>query len=467
VNLSFRARLALRWTIAFGLLLSAADFAIYRGVDRFLRADLDANLRTLAATELASSTDEPGGAHLHEFPDALAAPYNEKFVQLIGADGQVLLQSPRLNARGPLLTAEQIKAAFAGRPGVVDVRTGERRGRMVALRTAGPQAYLVAVGLYTTDLEATLDLVFRLLLGVWIGSMLLTGAIGHFLSSRALLPIRRITSRAAAIADGEFAVRLDAPAADDEIGRMTRLLNRMLDRLFGAIDANRRFASDASHELRSPLTAMLGELDVTLKRERSSDEYRETLTMVRDRLRQMATLTDDLMMLVRAQERKAGHVTDVRLRPMLDAVLATHADRAAAQGLTLSCDVDPSLVVYGDEAMLRRVFDNLVRNAVQYTTEGNVRVDATLERRSGDWVTDMVVVTVRDTGPGIPAEERERVFERFYRLDPSRSRRTGGSGLGLAIAREIVHLFGGRIRVAEGDGPGAVLEVKLPGARAR
>ncbi len=249
---------------------------------------------------------------------------------------------------------------------------------------------------------------------------------------------------------------------------MTRLLNRMLERLHGALEANRRFAADASHELRGPLTAMQGEVDVTLKRDRTPEEYREALARVRERLAVMGSLTEDLMLLVRAQEDRLPPVGEVRVAELLRRV-AAHASGAAAAGhVTLAIDADPNLVVYGEPSLLERVFDNLVRNGIQYNHEhGSVSLTATVNPRAqssvGDWVSDEVVIDVRDSGSGIPPEERERVFERFYRLDSSRSRRTGGAGLGLAISREIVQLFKGTIRVGDGPGPGTTVEVRLPG----
>jgi two-component system OmpR family sensor kinase len=467
MTLSFRARLALQWNVAFSLLLAAASVAIYVGIRAFLLNDLDADLRTLAATELASASDAPEGAHLHEFtPDPADSDYNLKFVQLIGRDGHLLMQTPGLRADRPLVAGQDMVNAFAGRAPVLVVRVDDRPGRMIALRTNGPDPYLVAVGIFTDRVNATLTWVRQLLLAVWVVAILLTGAIGHTLASNALKPIRRITSRAAEIAQGRFAMRLDPPAVDDEIGRMTRLLNQMLERMFHAIEANRRFAADASHELRSPLTAMLGEVDVALKRERTPEEYRETLRMARQRLQQMAGLTDDLMLLVRAQEGKSGAVAEVPLASMLERVASRVADAAAARQIAVHVDIAGDLVAYGEERLLERVFDNLVRNAVQYNVDGgSVDITARLHPREGAWVSDEVIVSVRDTGPGIPDAEKERIFERFHRLDPSRSRRTGGAGLGLAIAREIVTLFNGTLRVAETAGPGATFEVRLAGGR--
>lgn len=466
MTLSFRSRLALRWVVASGVLLAASNVAIYLGIRSFLEADLDAHIRTLAETELASAVDDGRGAHLHEIdaPDNAVPP--EKFVQLIDPQGRVILQSPNLGDSRPLLLPSILGDALAGRARVVRVDVSGRPGRMIALRTTGPDVYIVAVGLYTDRLQRTLEWTWWLQVSVLLATLLLTGAVGYAVASRSLAPIRRITAQAEAIAHAGLETRLDTPRVDDEIGRMTRLLNEMLDRLYGAIEANRRFAADASHELRGPLTGLLGEVDLALKRGRPVGEYVDVLTGVRARLREMADLTDNLMLLVRAQERRKGVVTEVALAPLVERV-ADAATAAVAKNVVVDRDVAPELVVYGDERLLERVLDNVIRNALQYSDPGGrVAVAARLQPRTGDWVADEILVTVRDHGPGIPPDERERVFQRFYRIDPSRSRRTGGAGLGLAISREIVQLFGGTIRIVapDADGAGTTVEIRLPGA---
>ncbi|NOT24747.1 MAG: HAMP domain-containing protein [Acidobacteria bacterium] len=467
MRLSFRTRLTIRWLVAFGFVLALAHLAVYAGTRAFLRRDLDAQLRTLAGTELASAVDEPDqGVHLHEFPIAAdtGRQYADKFVQLIDARGHILIQSPRLGTTSVLIPRETLERALAGLGPLVDVNVNGRPGRMVGLVTQGPERYVIAVGLFTDKLEASLDQLSRLLIGVWLGGLALTAVVGFSLASRALLPIRRITEQAASIATGQFATRLDPQPIDDEIGQMTRLLNQMLDRLHGAIEANRRFASDASHELRGPLTAMLGEIDVTLKRERSADGYREALGLLRERLRVMSRLTEDLMLLVRAQEQQSPPIAEVRLADLMTRVVGRTADAAAAHRVTLSVDVPADLVVYGDANLLARVFDNLVLNGIQYNHEsGTVAITARVHSDTREWVADEVRIDVRNSGARIPEDERERVFERFYRLDPSRSRRTGGAGLGLAISREIVHLFKGTIRVGDSADAGTTIEVSLPG----
>lgn len=456
--------------LAFGLVLTLADLVVYVGARNFLRRDLDAQLRTLAGTELASAVDEPwDGVHLHDFPfEAGSLPeFADKFVQLIDAQGVVLLQSPILQSTPSLLAPDVIGLALQGQSPLADVVAATRPGRMIGLASQGPERYVIAVGLFTDNLEATLRQLRTLLLSVWVGAVGLTAVVGFTLASRALMPVRRITEKAAFIAAGQFATRLDVPKVDDEIGRMTRLLNEMLERLHGALEASQRFAADASHELRGPLTAMLGEIDVALKRDRSADDYRQVLDRLLDRLHVMVRLTEDLMLLVRAQEQQVPAVGEVGVADILNRVVRRQRDAAAEHRISLDVDAPSGLVAYADAGLLERVFDNLVTNAIQYNhDDGTVQIEASVRAASAEWAADQVVITVQNSGATIPAEERERVFERFHRLDPSRSRRTGGAGLGLAISREIVRLFKGTIRVTDGVGPGTTIEVCLPGGLA-
>jgi signal transduction histidine kinase len=214
---------------------------------------------------------------------------------------------------------------------------------------------------------------------------------------------------------------------------------------------------------------MRGEIDVTLKRERTAAEYRETLSLVGSRLEELTRLTDDLMVLVRAQEGgRPSSIGEVPIAPLVRETAGRLRDVLAARGVTIAFAGFPDLVAYADARLFARVIDNLLHNALHYNRDGGaITIEGVEEPASpGEWTTGYVVVKVRDNGIGIPAAEQERVFERFYRLDRSRSRRTGGAGLGLSICREVMTLFGGTIRIADSSPDGSTVEIRLPGRRA-
>jgi two-component system OmpR family sensor kinase len=476
-TLSLRTRLTLRWTLAFGLVLTAALLLVFVGARAFGYAALDLHLRTVAATELASSTDQGAPIHLHEFPvgalnDNEFAP---KFSLIYAADGTLVAHTGGFRPGDMDLDHAFRADALAGRTPLIDIEWQGRPGRLIGLRAENDagEPFVLAVGMLADRLDENLRRLLWLLFGVWAAALAVTAIVGHHLASRALQPIDRITQRAGEIARDRIDARLDPPGTDDEIGRMTHLLNEMLDRLHGVIAANRRFAADASHELRSPLTAIAGEIDVALKRERSAHEYAETLRVVRQQLNEMFALTDGLTLLVQAEERADA----VTLRPVaVETLLAGVAHRlgplADSRQVQLVLPRDSGgVTVFGDAALLARALDNVVGNALQYTPAGGrAEVTVAWDAPSDEdgWTPGRVRIRVADTGPGIPPEEAERVFDRFYRLDASRSRRTGGTGLGLAITRAIVTLFGGTVRVVPPDAratdaPGTTVEIGLPG----
>jgi signal transduction histidine kinase len=469
---TFRARLTLRWTLAVGTLLAVAHLAVYAGVRVYVTRWLDHNVRTVAATEAASSTDGVGDVHLHEGPFAQldSGAFIEKFVQIFDRDGRLVLQSTTLEGQPPVVDPEVIRRAFAGEAPLVSTQVQGRPGRVAVLTAARDgRPYAVAVGLFADDVARGLASLAWLLIGVWLASLAASAAIAYGLASRALAPVAQIAEKAAWIAQGRFDTRLDAPLVHDEVGRMTVVLNSMLDRLQGAVEANRRFASDASHELRGPLTAITGEVDVTLRHPRSAARYEEALRHVRGRLSALTRLAEDLILLVRAQEGTRELVRrEVALAPIVEDAFHRLAGAAAVRGVTLEHEGLEGVLLYADAGLVARVVDNVIANAVHYNRDnGWVHVMATVEEPDeGTWATPIVQVRVSDTGPGIPAGEHERIFERFYRLDHSRARHTGGSGLGLAICREVVTLHGGTIRVESSSPAGTVIEIRLPGRSA-
>jgi two-component system OmpR family sensor kinase len=472
--LSFRARLTLQWTLVFSCILAAASVWIFAGIRATTYADLDRHLRTLAGTEVTSAIDDPvTPPHLHELPvTALAGgTFTEKIVQILDQTGGIVARSPGLAQKTRLVDTDQLSAALAGE---APVRTIDVEGvpvRLVVLRTtAEGKPYAVAVGVVIVELLRGLDRVLWLLVLVWVASTGATAAAGFALASTALSPVQRITKRAMEIASTDVLARLEPSAAQDEIGLMTQSLNRLIERLHEALEANRRFAADAAHELRSPVTAIAGEIEVALRRERSAAEYKETLALVQGRLSSLSALITDLMVLVRAQEGGATiQARELPLESVVDASMAKFQGLAAARNVTLRRGGMEGLLTYGEPGLLGRVFDNVLENAIRYNREkGEVVLHSTFEDSTGNaWAPAVITIRIADTGPGIPSEERDRVFERFYRVDQSRNRHTGGAGLGLAIAREVLALFKGTIRVEKSSAQGTTVEIRLPGRRQR
>jgi heavy metal sensor kinase len=280
-------------------------------------------------------------------------------------------------------------------------------------------------------------------------------AMGWRMAGVALRPTSEITAQAEAIREGTLSPRITAHADVDEFARLVRVLNEMLTRLDLALTIQRRFTADASHELRGPLTALRGELDLALKRERTPAEYRDTLERCRGEVIRLTRLATDLLTLARTETGLVAQETaEVDLQSVAARVAERYRAAAAERDVRVQVQGDPG-PVQGDPTLLERAVNNLVDNAVKHAPAGSA-VD--LEVKSGA----QVVLTVRDRGPGIPAEEAPHLFNRFFR-GSSDGETARGTGLGLALARAAATAHGGKLEYL-GNDPGAVFRLTLPRA---
>jgi signal transduction histidine kinase len=320
----------------------------------------------------------------------------------------------------------------------------------------GPANVIVATEMAQAD-ETVSELRRTLAYGA-PGVLLLAGLLVWLLVGRALRPVEVIRSQVAAITDtASLDRRVGGPPIDDEIGRLAQTMNAMLDRLQRSAERQRRFVADASHELRSPLASTRAQLEVALSHPGTSVWETTAEDLLSENLR-MERLVNDLLFLARSQEHPAGLAGATSLD--LDDIVLSEAGRLRARGRV---HVDISRVsagrVRGVGDHLTRVVRNLVENAERHAA-GDVRLE--LGRVSANGRGPQVQLVVSDDGPGVPAGQREHIFDRFIRLDDSRSRGDGGSGLGLAICREIVTAHRGRIWADDARDGGARFVVQIP-----
>lgn len=326
---------------------------------------------------------------------------------------------------------------------------------------AGGRSFRLA-GVYPLlEVDGTLGRI-RGLFVVLIPLLVLAAAVGgSFLAARSFRPVTAMAGRAAEIGATTLHERLPV-VADDELGGLARVLNDLLDRLERSFVQQRRFMADASHELRTPTAIVRTEADVTLSRpHREEAEYRASLEIVQDASRRLTRIVDDIFLLARAD---AGHMV-VHPAPLyLDELVRDTARAvrpiAGARGVEVAVGELPEAPFVGDSDLLGRLLLNLLDNAIKHSPPGG-RVEVALDARAGAFL-----ISVADQGPGIPPEARERVFERFFRVDSARARQestlTSGAGLGLPIARRIAAVHGGDVELAE-SGPGrTVFRARLP-----
>ena len=287
--------------------------------------------------------------------------------------------------------------------------------------------------------------------------VVLAGAGGYLLARRALAPIDQVAADARRITADRLHQRLSVPNQHDEIGRLAAVINDTFARLESSFEQLRRFTADASHELRTPLAVIRGTGEVALRESRSPAEYRETIGSMLEEVDRLTSLVETLLRL------SYGDAGTVRLsRERLDLgqltreVAGSLAVLAEDRNQRLHLDAPDGIGVVADRLILREALRNIVDNAIKYSADG-----ATIGVRAAS-DTGGATVTVLDQGPGIAPEHRERIFDRFYRIDEGRSRDEGGAGLGLAIAKWAVEANGGRITVDAGDRGGAIFRIVLP-----
>lgn len=284
--------------------------------------------------------------------------------------------------------------------------------------------------------------------------LLATAGIGYVLARGSLRPLQEMNRTARRISAANLDARVPTTASGDELDALAHTLNDMIRRLAEGMERARRFAANAAHQLRTPLAALRSRLDVTLERERSAEEYRRALS---ETSRQVAALSETVGALLRLARAEAGLPDAARgpvdLTALLGEVSAFFEPLAAERGVALDMRLPERLVARGDAASLLQLFANLLHNAVEHTPEGG-RVALAAEADA-----EGVRVRVRDTGPGVPPEEFERVFEPFHRAEGG----GGGTGLGLALAREIARAHGGEVTLEPAPGGGASFTVRLPG----
>ena len=464
-RLSFRHRLSVWHTAAVACLLAVVAFAGHWALARLVLGQLDAALVALAETEASALEADPGHPRrIHEFAPGSAPPSFvrlDRFVQIIDLDGNVLSKSANLGpARlpAPQVMLQRLKAGEVVFETFADF--GEEPIRVAALP-------INAAGVaYAVEVSGSLDDAYRILnAGGWLFlalSLLLLAGVAvtaAVFARRALRPVDEIVAQARRIGESNLAERLPQPTSQDELGRLIDTLNAMLDRVERGVETQRRFTADASHELRSPLSRLRAEIEVTLRRPRDAAEYDETLRSCLEEVERLSQLTEELLTLAHldAEDRPGPEAPAVSLLPIVDDAvrrLAWQAGRCAVSVLVEPAGASPTVKVGAMAVGL--ALTNILDNAVKFSPAGSaVRVGV-----STDGAEALIVVS--DDGPGVAPDELPRLFHRFHRGAAARERDAPGFGLGLAISRAVIERQGGSISVESPDVGGARFSIRLP-----
>ena len=451
---SLRVRLTLWYVLLLAVTIALFSGGLYIALRQSLYENLDDSLEARADL-VAGLVSDQNGELTAEGVEIPGDPDGEEFARVFDASGEVVYD----NSFDPFRTAvdpEAVARALAGRrtQRSADANGVGLRVMSVPVRTESGVIGAVEVGLSDEDVRETLTSLLLVLAFVYPAALLVTSAGGVFLASRALSPIDRLTRVARKISAEDLSQRLDMPLPDDEVGRLARTFNEMIARLEDSFRRQRQFTADASHELRSPLTAIKGQTEVALQREREPGDYREVLQAVNLEVDRMIRLVASLLNLARAD---ASQIPMNREPVSVRGLVTDAAEQiapAAAGRVTITVQPGEDISVQADQDLLLQLMLNLLDNAVKHSGPGSgVTVSW---RRDGPHVE----IEVADTGAGIAPEDLAHIFDRFYRVD--RARTSGGAGLGLSISRWIAEAHGGSLEARSTPGQGSVFVVRLP-----
>ena len=455
-----RLPIRVRMTAWYVVLLAAIIAAVGAFLVVRLRADLVAAMDSRlnpAADQIALGYHAEGAPEAHDVTASVLSG-ERAASQVLTPAGRVIAAFGDPVAHVPMIGAGDLRRVTHGRRTVQTTTLGSpgRRFRIVArMTTRGIHPRVVVAGESMAPVDRSVHRLLILLFLAGPAALAATAAGGWWLARRALAPIGELTDDAGRIEMQRLSERLPVPPTGDEVARLATTLNTMLARIEGGVEEQHRLVADASHELRTPLAAMRAELEVSLRADDLDPAARAVLRSTLEEVERLTWTVEGLLTLTSADQGALG----LRPRPVDLAVLADETvtrlrTLAGAHGVTVEVDAGPA-VALADEAWAGRALGNLLDNAIKFSPAGATVTITTATRA------DEALVRVLDEGPGIPPDARDAVFDRFHRLDGSRTRATGGSGIGLAIVRRALERMGGSVRITDAAGGGTVFIVNL------
>lgn len=460
---SIKAKIITFYMVVLFVILSVLGVLLYFSLGKIVYDAVDSSLlsRAKALATLVSSDENETE---FEFSDDIMWEYNspksKSFFQIRRLNGFTLEKSASL---------KDSELPFSGKESQTEFKTILLNGipaRLVSFHppdevenTAKDRRHSLVIQC-AEYIQNQINLLnrYRLVLFLSILSVMLISASGGFIISRkALAPVRGISETIDKISESNLSERINTEDIPEELQILASSFNRTFDRLEMTFSRQRQFTADASHELRTPLSVIMSQSEIALRKERSLEEYKNTLTAVMEAARMMSATVQKLLALTRLTTNKMS----IKFKTInLSEIIRESAKllRPLAEQKGISIDIAPgaeTLLVLGDRTALLELFTNLLDNSIKYNVhQGKIYISADKE-------TDFIVCKIKDTGIGIPEGDLDKVFDRFHRVDKSRSKEIGGSGLGLSICQEIVKLHGGRIHVESKLESGTTISVYL------
>ncbi len=455
--MTIKAKIVLANLAVFGILLSGLAYFVY---NRTLHSDMtaiDLRLESCAAriiTEFEDEWEEEEDPEWDDILDITAEGLQDVRMSLRTIDGLLLFSNDSISpapedVRGVILAGESMRET-------VNNGGQKRRKAIFPVAVDGEVRFALTLMTSITETDARLDRLAMILFGSVAVALLIASIAVYLVTRVSFRPMSHMVRTAEQISADKLDRRIDLPTQDDEVSRIGTALNDMMDRIEAAFRSQRQFVADASHELRSPLTVIIGELEAIQMR-LEQESLKESLQAALGEMDRLTRLVDQLLTLTRIDAGKPVLAKRlVRFDEVLVDCVRLMRREALAKKIEMNLHIEKAIEMNADPVKLKSIVLNLLENAVRYSGNGGT-VNVTLQEGSGE----TAELEVSDTGPGIVPEDRIRVFDRFYRAAGARAS-SDGSGLGLAITKTLVELHDGRIRIEDGPMGGALFRVELP-----
>ncbi len=460
----YKLKIILWFTGLLTIVLIAVSVSLYTLLGYQLRHETDKNIRDKIEkiNRILRTSEEPPPCDRRFFGDIIAEERNsfwdireytdivdDKFILAIYCGNNLMYLSEKYKQAKTSMHHFEIKYNHTSTELLANIPFS-----MASIEKTG---YTIYVGYELSTIRSVQKRILEVMLFIFPFGVILTIVCGYFVTQRSLKDIGTITHTTSSITSRSLSERIPIPSGKDEITQLILTLNSMIDRLEKSFIMVQQFSHDAAHEIRTPLTVIRGEIEELLKDEQCPEDISNTMESILEEIEYLSSIADKLLLIHSLDTGEIEyHFTDVNLDKIIAEIYEDACVLSTEKQLTIELEKNDPVVIKGNEELLVRLLWNLIDNAIKYTLPSGKVTLSLLEKGS------TAIVRVKDTGIGIPKKEIPKIFDRFYRVDKSRSRELGGSGLGLAICKWIVELHHGEIHVKSRANHGTQFEVVLP-----
>jgi len=446
---SIKAKIIIFYLIVLFVSLSVLGISLYFGLKKIVYNSIDSSLQSKAealATLIKEDEEEMDFKFSDEIMWEYSSPKSKSYFQIRRFNGTTIEKSASLkNSELPFKPEKDIT-----------FYTIYLNGSPVRLINFPLHNIIIQCA---EDMQKEINLLksYKIHLSLSIFALMVISALGGFLiAKKALNPVKEISATIDRISETNLSERVNIKDIPDELKQLATSFNRTFDRLEKAFNRQKQFIADASHELKTPLSVILTQGEVVLRRQRSAEEYEKAIKTIIATAKMMSQIVQKLLVLARLNTDKIElKFENIDLAEITRESVKLLKPLAEQRSIKINISGDKKPTVFGDKALLLELFTNLIDNAVKYNvSHGEINILFKEEK-------DFVVTEIRDTGIGIPEKDLDKVFERFYRVDNVYSKEVGGLGLGLSICKEIVNLHGGKIEIKSRIGEGTTVSVYL------